>query len=176
MKPVDALVIIDMQEGMLKGDPKHDLDAVVERINRLAARVRQRGGHVVFVQHNGSAGDDFEPHAPGWSLLSSLRREPEDRIVHKTLNDAFFGSTLQSELVELGVTRLLVAGWATDFCVDSTIRSAVALGFRVFVVADCHTLSDRPHLGAEQVIAYHHWIWEHLIAPHPVTIACEAEL
>ena len=173
---MDVLLVIDMQEGMLKGSPKRDLDAVVERINRLAGRIRQRGGQVVFVQHNGSHGDDFEPYTPGWLLLSSLEKKPEDRIVHKTLNDAFFGSTLQSELVELGVTRLIVAGWATDFCVDSTVRSAVALGFKVSIAADCHTLSDRPHLGAEQVIAYHHWLWENLIAPHPVTIACEAEL
>jgi nicotinamidase-related amidase len=165
-----------MQEGMLNGSPKRDLTAVIERINRLGTRVRQRGGKVVFVQHDGSPGDDFEPHTPGWSLLSSLAREPEDRIVHKTLNDAFFGSTLRAELIELGVTRLIVAGWATDFCVDSTVRSAVAQGFNVVIAADCHTLSDRPHLGAEQVIAYHHWIWENLIAPHPVTIACEAEL
>jgi nicotinamidase-related amidase len=173
---MDVLLVIDMQEGMLKGSPKRDLDAVVERINRLAARVRQRGGHIVFVQHNGSPGDDFEPHTPGWALLSTIRKEPEDRIVHKTLNDAFFGSTLHAELVKLDVVRLIVAGWATDFCVDSTIRSAVAHGFSVVIAADCHTLSDRPHLGAEQVITYHHWLWENLIAPKPVTIACEAEL
>src|SRR5690242_4283853 len=130
---MDVLVVIDMQEGMLNGSPKHDLEAVVERINRLAGRVRRRGGQVIFVQHNGSPGDDFEPHTPGWALLSSLKREPEDRIVHKTLNDAFFGSTLRSELAQLGVTRLLVAGWATDFCVDSTVRSAVAQGFNVVI-------------------------------------------
>jgi nicotinamidase-related amidase len=173
---MDALIIIDMQEGMLYGSPKHDLDGVVERINRLAGRVRRRGGQVFFVQHNGSPGDDFEPHTPGWQLLSSLKREPQDRVVHKMLNDAFFGSTLRSELTESGATRLIIAGWATDFCVDSTLRSAVAQGFSVVIAADCHTLSDRPNLVAEQAIAYHHWLWQNLIAPQPVTIAREAEL
>src|SRR5262245_508648 len=140
-----------MQEGLLGGAPKHQLTAVVERINRLAARVRQRQGCVIFVQHDGPPGDDFEPSTAGWSLLGSIERNPRDRIVRKTLNDAFFGTSLRAELAELGADRVLVAGWATDLCVDASVRSAVALGFRVIVVADCHTVSDRPHLSAERV-------------------------
>ena len=55
---MDVLVVIDMQEGLLAGDGKRDLAAVIERIHRLADRVRGRGGSVVFVQHEGGAGDD----------------------------------------------------------------------------------------------------------------------
>ncbi len=47
-------------------------------------------------------------------LASSSAVEPHDRIVSKTLNDAFFETWLQPELVALGVTRLLIVGWATD--------------------------------------------------------------
>ena len=73
-------------------------------------------------------------------------------------------------------TRLLIAGWATDLCVDATVRSAAALGYEVVVIADCHTVSDRPHLGAERVIEHHHWVWANLLAPRPVTIARAAAL
>jgi nicotinamidase-related amidase len=111
---VDVLLVVDMQEGLLRGAPKHDLLAVVERINRLAVRVRRRGGSVVFVQHAGPVGDDFEPLTPGWHLLATIKTEPGDRIVSKTLNDAFFKTSLQSDLAELRADRLLVAGWATD--------------------------------------------------------------
>ena len=173
---MDVLLVVDMQDGLLRGDPKHDLAAVVERINRLAARVRRRRGCVVFVQHDGPPGDDFEPFTPGWSILAAIERDPGDRIVHKTLNDAFFRTPLAAVLAELGAERLLVAGWATDFCVDATVRSAAALGFKVTVVADGHTVSDRPHLGAERVIEHHHWIWANLLSPEPVTIARAAEL
>jgi nicotinamidase-related amidase len=69
---VDVLLVVDMQEGLLRGAPKRDLAEVVERINRLARRVRQRGGVVFFVQHAGPAGDDFAPRTPGWQLLSGL--------------------------------------------------------------------------------------------------------
>ncbi len=165
-----------MQEGLLRGDPKYELAAVVERINRLAARVRQRGGCVLFVQHEGPPGDDFEPLAPGWSLLSAIKREPGDRVVRKTLNDAFFGTTLKSDLAELGAERVFVSGWATDLCVDATVRSAAALGFEVVVVADGHTVSNRPHLTAAQVITHHHWVWRNLLASHPVAITREADV
>src|SRR5438105_8228343 len=103
-----------MQEGLLRGAPKHDLLAVVERINRLALRVRQSGGAVLFVQHAGPVGDDFEPLTPGWHLLSTIKTEPCDRIVSKTLNDPFFKTSLQSDLTALRAERVLVAGWATD--------------------------------------------------------------
>jgi nicotinamidase-related amidase len=70
----------------------------------------------------------------------------------------------------------MVTGWATDLCVDATVRSAAARGFHVVAVADCHTVSDRPHLSADKVITHHHWVWRNLLAPHPVRIAREADL
>jgi nicotinamidase-related amidase len=76
----------------------------------------------------------------------------------------------------LGVDRLLVAGWATDLCVDATVRSAAALGFEVIAVADGHTVSDRPHLSADRVIDHHDWVWADLSAPHPVSIVREADV
>src|SRR5262245_47277643 len=168
---MDVLLVIDMQEGLLRGDPKHDLAGVVERINRLAERVRQRGGSVFFVQHDGPPGDAFEPSTPGWQLLRSIKVESSDRIVSKSLNDAFFKTFLHTDLTELRPERLLVTGWATDLCVDASVRSAAALGYQVVVVADCHTVSDRPHLDAKAVIEHHHWVWANLLAAHPVRIA-----
>ena len=91
---MDVLLVVDMQGGLLRGAPKHDLLAVVERINRLAVRMRRSGGSVFFVQHAGPVGDDFEPLTPGWHLLATIKTEPCDRIVSKMLNDAFFKTSL----------------------------------------------------------------------------------
>jgi len=168
---MDVLVVVDMQKGLLLGEPKHALDDVVERINAVSASIRARGGRVIFVQHDGPPGDDFAPFETGWTLLDEIDRDPRDRSVRKTLNDSFFETSLDDELEALRVARLFIAGWATDLCVDATVRSAVARGYAVTVVSDGHTVSDRPHLRAPLVIAHHHWVWQNLIARHPVRLA-----
>lgn len=173
---MDAMLVVDMQVGLLNGEPKHDLPGVIERINRLAAKVRERSGTVIFVQHCGRKGDDFEPETPGWAFLRDLTRDPADVVVRKNLNDPFGGTDLQARLKEIAPDRVLITGWATDLCVDGTVRSAVTNHHNVVVVTDCHTVSDRPHLDAVSVIRHHHWIWSHLITQRSVTLASANEL
>ena len=173
---MDALLVVDMQVGLLKGDPKHDLAGVVRRINQLSAMVRSRSGQVIFVQHCGSGGDGFEPDTPGWALLPELRRDDSDLAVHKSLNDPFAGTDLQARLQAIAPNRVLIAGWATDFCVDATVRSAVAHDYHVVAVADGHTLSDRPHLKATEVIRHHNWVWSELITRRSIRVAATHEL
>lgn len=170
------MLVVDMQNGLLKGPPKHDLDGVVERINGLAAKVRANSGVVIFIQHCGPAGDDFEPESHGWMILPKLHREPGDGVIRKTLNDPFRGTALHQTLTETGPDRVLIAGWATDLCVDATIRSAVAHAYDIVVVSDCHTVSDRPHLDAASVIRHHHWVWSNLITPRSLKIMSSLEL
>jgi nicotinamidase-related amidase len=173
---MDAIIVVDMQLGLLNGEPKHDLRAVVERINRLTTKVRDQSGSVILVQHCGGKGDDFEPQTPGWTFLPELLRCPADAVVRKTLNDPFAGTDLQARLNEIAPDRVLIAGWATDFCVDATVRSAVANHHHVVVVADGHTLSDRPHLDAVSVIRHHNWIWSNLITQRSIRLANANEL
>ena len=173
---MDAMLVVDMQVGLLNGEPKHDLRGVIERINRLAAKVREESGTVILVQHCGCTGDDFEPQTPGWELLPELARDPADVVVRKNLNDPFAGTDLQARLEELGPECVLIAGWATDLCVDATVRSAVANNHNVVVVADGHTVSDRPHLNAVSVIRHHHWVWSNLLTQRSVKLANANEL
>ena len=172
---MDALIVIEMQVGLLEGPPKHDLAAVIGRINQLATTVRRRGGNVIWIQHAGPAGTLFEPGKPDWQFLPELDRLDTDMVVAKTLNDAFVATDLQERLQQLVPRRLLIAGWATDFCVDATLRSAVAHGYHVIAVSDAQTLADRPHLDAPGVIRHHIWVWANLIAPGSIRITNTAE-
>ena len=173
---MDAMLIVDMQVGLLNGEPKHDLDGVITRINRLAAGVRARSGKVIFIQHCGRKGDDFEPETPGWQLLPELLRDPADIVVRKDLNDPFAGTDLQKRLREIAPDRVLITGWATDLCVDATVRSAVSNHHNVVAVTDGHTLNDRPHLDAVSIIRHHHWVWSDLITQRSVRLASTSEL
>jgi nicotinamidase-related amidase len=173
---MDAVIVVDMQAGLLKGPPKHDLQGVVDRINRVMTKAREQSGAVILIQHCGRAGDDFEPHSPGWAFLPGLQCAQTDLVVRKTLNDPFAKTELQATLRTIAPDRVLVAGWATDFCVDATVRSAVSNGHNVVVVADGHTLSDRPHLDARAVIRHHNWVWSNLITDRSIKVANSNEL
>ncbi|HTR87580.1 MAG TPA: cysteine hydrolase family protein [Reyranella sp.] len=162
----DALIVIDMQQGSFGSDsPRHDAQGLVARVNKLARAVRADGGAVIFIQHDGPPGDPHHPEAPGWHLLAALEVRPDDTIVRKTSCDAFLDTTLDQVLRENGVDRLIVTGCATDYCVDTTVRTALARGWPTIVPSDGHTTADRPHLSAVQIIAHHNAIWADFLAP-----------
>jgi nicotinamidase-related amidase len=173
---VDALVVIDMQVGLLNGPPKRDLQGVMQRINLLTKMVRERSGTVIWIRHCGKAGDGFERHTEGWSFLPDLHRHRDDVVIEKTLNDPFAGTSLAEALERIAPERILIAGWATDSCVDSTVRSAISNDYHVVVVGDGHTVSDRPHLDAAGVIRHHHWVWGDLLTNRSVRIATTRQL
>jgi nicotinamidase-related amidase len=173
---MDALLVVHMQVGLLTGKPKHDLRGVLDRINRLAAKVRAESGKVILIQHCGAKGDDFELQAPGWKFIPELDQKPEDVTLPTTLNDPFAGTDLQARLTEIQPDRVLVTGWATDFCVDSTVRSVVAHHYDVVAVADGHTLSDRPHLDATSIIRHHNWVWSNLLTQRSIKVVEAGEL
>ena len=133
----DALIIIDLQEGPFGGSPaKHDAAGLVTRLNALAATVRAAGGTVIYVQHDGPPGSDHHPDNPGWRLLAALEVRPADAFVRKRSCDSFLDTSLESILEARGIERLIITGWATDYCVDTTVRSALARGYPTTVPSD----------------------------------------
>jgi nicotinamidase-related amidase len=168
-----ALIIVDMQEGSVcETNPKHDSDAVIQRLNRLAGAVRDAGGVVIFIQHDGPQGDAHFPGEPGWRLAADLDVRPADPVVRKSACDAFLGTALESTLRAHAVERLIIGGCATDYCVDTTVRSALGRGYPTVVPCDGHTTSNRPHLPAEKVIEHHNAIWADFIAPNGPALVC----
>ena len=158
-----ALLIIDMQEGSFTpATPRLDAERVVQKINLLSNRFRKNGDKVIFIQHNGTKENSYIPGTHDWKILSALDKDPDDIVVSKTANDSFYKTDLLETLNTLKITDLYITGCATDFCVDSTVHSALANDFNVIIVKDCHTTADRPHLNAEKIIEHHNWLWENL--------------
>jgi nicotinamidase-related amidase len=169
----DALIIIDMQQGSFGPvTPRHDSAALVGRLNRLAGTVRETGGAVIFIQHDGPPDDPHHPDQPGWKLLDDLDVQPNDAIIHKKSCDAFLETSLAEFLAARSVDRLIVTGCATDYCVDTTVRSALARGYLTIVPSDGHTTSDRPHLAAVKIIEHHNAIWADFLAPRGPAVVC----
>lgn len=160
---MEALLVIDMQNAWLNAEtPRFDRAGVIERINHAADWVRARGGNVVFIRH---VAVESMPDTPGWQVDADLRIAGHDLLIDKTACDSFVDTTLLTQLQALGVAKLYMCGLATEFCVDTTVRSAVSRGFDVVVLADAHTTGDREHLRSHDIIRHHNWVWANMAVP-----------
>ncbi len=173
---MDVLIVVDMQKAVFD-TPRLNSKLVIANINQIAETIRSNGGHVIYVKHNGVSEEGLARHSDGWALLDSIDVQPVDHIIEKSICDSFYSTPLTSILTKLSPEKIIVTGCATDFCVDTTIRSAVSLDFNDFVVSDGHTTSDRPHLDANAIIEHHNWMWANLITPrNPVTLLSTDDL
>lgn len=166
-----ALLVVDMQQGLFSSEQSRYRSAsVVANINMLIDFCHQESIPVVFIQHDGPIDDVLEPQTDGWQLLPQLHRQPNDHLIRKSACDAFYRTGLQPLLHSLGVSRLMISGCATDFCVDTTLRAAASLDYQIIAVQDAHTTADRPHMSASQIIEHHNFMWQNLLIPDPVQL------
>ena len=151
-----ALLVIDVQVGIARGKGANAAwPAILGNIVSLIASARASGMPVIFVQHDGGPGHRLEPHTDGWALCPELGVLPSDTIVRKSASDSFFETELEGILEARGIRHLVVAGCMTEYCVDTTVRRAVSLGFDVTLAADAHGTWNSAALNADQIIEHH---------------------
>jgi nicotinamidase-related amidase len=150
-----AVLVIDVQQALCSGDDAaFEAPRVIERINVLTGNARAAGAPVVFIQHE-EAGGPLAPGSAGWQLAEGLQAAPTDLYLRKTATDSFHATELHAMLQRQGVRRLVVCGLQSDFCVDTTTRRALALGYPVVLVSDAHTTVDNGLLPAAQISRHH---------------------
>jgi len=149
-----ALLVIDVQKFLCTGQwAAFEIDRVIGNINAVSAKAREAGAPVVFIQHE----DDgpLQSESDAWQLDERLDVRPEDLRVRKTTCDSFQKTQLQELLQSRAVDRLVICGLQTDFCVDTTVRRALGLGYPVTLVADAHSTVGNGVITAAQIVAHH---------------------
>jgi nicotinamidase-related amidase len=150
-----AVLVIDVQQGLCEGpDAAYDCPGTIERINAVTQRARDALVPVFFIQHESSA-DYLEHGSREWQLATGLQVKDGDRRIRKRTPDAFLRTELNDALQALGVKDLVVCGMHSEFCVDTTTRKALALGYPVLLVSDAHTSAGNAAISPQQVIAHH---------------------
>ena len=146
LDPKTALIVIDLQKGILSYPTVHPVGEVVRQAALLADLFRRRALPVVLVNVAGVAPGRTEqarrqenPPA-GWTdLAPELNRQPQDHVVTKRTWGAFTNTGLDALLRSLGVTQVVVAGVATSNGVEVTARQAYELGYNVTLATDAMT-------------------------------------
>lgn len=180
-----ALLIIDVQKAILAGagTPERQtvldraLDIVVGRLHDLQKQARQAGVPVVVVQHDDQGDHRLAKGQPGWELRPEIAPLPGEALVHKTACDSFHETSLQDELKRRGITHLVIGGCMTQYCVDTTTRRAVTMGYDVTLIGDGHMTGDRGGLTYDQIIDHHNTLLDGFDAgPKMVRVKKAAEI
>jgi len=144
--PNTALLVIDLQKGILAFPMVHPVDDVVERASTLVEAFRRHSRPVVFVTVAGGApGRTERGHGGGelppdfTDLAKAFNRQPLEHAVTKRTWGAFTNTDLDEYLRREGVTQVVIAGVATSIGVESTARQAHERGFHVTVAVDAMT-------------------------------------
>lgn len=151
-----ALILVDPQKDFLPGGALAvpGGDEILEPVNRLVEHSERRG-HPVFLTRDWHPADHssftenggpWPPHCiadtPGAEFHSGLNIPGAAAIVSKATSadvdaySGFQGTDLSDRLRKLGVSRLIIAGLATDYCVKNTVLDGLQLGFSVTVIRD----------------------------------------
>lgn len=146
LDPNTALVVIDLQKGIVSLPTAHPVAGVVQHASALADAFRRHDLPVVLVNVAGGAPGRTaqarnlaQPPADWADLVPELNRKPQDHAVTKRTWGAFTNTDLEAHLKRLGVTQVVLAGIATSIGVESTARHAYELGFNVTLAVDAMT-------------------------------------
>ncbi|UCJ15012.1 cysteine hydrolase [Pseudomonas sp. MM211] len=158
--PLPALIIIDMQRGMLEAaaGQRNNPDAPA-RVAELLQAWREAQAPIVHVRHISRAtGSLFAPGQFGVEFQPALHPQQDEHVVEKNVPDAFINSGLERWLRVRGIESLVIVGVSTNNSVEGTARSAGNLGFVTHVLADgCFAFAKSDYNGvprsAEEVHA-----------------------
>src|SRR5262249_16078430 len=110
-----AVVVIDVQVGIIEGMHAYRGPEVLEQINKLLCRARASKLPIVYVEHDGEKGHPLEVGTSGWEIHPEIKPCDGDLVIRKRASDSFFETTLHRELEAMGIRHLIVTGCMTEY-------------------------------------------------------------
>ena len=159
-----ALLVIDVQQAMIDERPAR-MDEFMLNLKLLIDSAHNGGTEVIYVRHDGGEGDMLEYGTPGWQLDRSLNPRVDERIFDKRFGSAFRQTRLHEYLQSRAITRLVVCGMQTEYCIDTSVKVAFELGYTVIIPASATTTYSNPFLSGDKLIHYYErMIWHEPLA------------
>lgn len=148
--PDTALLLIDVQVGVNDlrhwGGPagRRNNPAAEDRQRALLATFRATGLQVAFTVHDSREPDSpLRLSVPTGRQIEGLEPADEDVVAVKHTNSGFVGTALEVDLRRARINRLVIAGFFTNMCVDTTVRMAGNLGFDTYAIGDACATTNR---------------------------------
>ena len=150
-----ALLLVDVQKGVNEvkyyGGPsgKRNNHSAEENMRCLLTEWRRLGKCVAFTRHNSrEINSPLKLDLETGNQIEGLEINGSDIVVEKDVNSGFIGTSLELELRRRGINRLVVMGFYTNYCIETTVRMAGNLGFDTYLVHDaCAAVNTLGHDG-----------------------------
>ena len=133
-----ALLVIDVQNEYFTGKlPVTHPSGSLKNILLMMDIARSRNLPIVIVQHSAPPnGPVFAKGSEGWNLHADIACRHHDHLIEKTLPGSFTGTDLEKWLKERKIDTVVITGYMTQMCCDTTARQAFHLGFNVEFISD----------------------------------------
>jgi len=145
-----ALTLIDCQNTYTTGVMELDgVQAALDEAATLLERARVAGVPVIHIQHDEGPGSPYDVRAEIGAIVDRVAPRGGEPVVVKNYPNSFVLTDLDQLLKQRAVKNLVLAGFMTHMCVNSTARGAFNLGYAPTVVAAATATRPLPALGAE---------------------------
>jgi nicotinamidase-related amidase len=173
MATKSALIVVDAQVGVLA--PIWDSARVVGNLERLVAKARSEKALIVWVQHSD---DELKFGSDAWKLAPGFVPATAEITIHKKYNSSFAETILDQQLRSHGISRIILAGAATNWCIRATAYAAVDRGYNLALVSDAHStesmqFKDGRVVSAESIVTDLNVVFKWLSAPNVKTEVLE---
>ncbi len=140
-----ALIIIDIQNDYFDGGAMalYQVEEMLQQSNKLIAYAKSHDHPIYIIQHIADENASFfVPKTEGVQLHPKLDVSNATSVIQKHYPNSFRETTLQYELEQKGISKLIVCGAMTHMCIDTTIRAGFDLGYNVTLISDACATKD----------------------------------
>jgi nicotinamidase-related amidase len=131
-----ALVLIDCQKTYTQGVMELEgVQAALDETAALLERARTAGIPIIHIQHSDGPGSLYDIEGESGAIVEAVAPRGDEPVVVKQFPNSFVQTDLDERLKALDASNLVLAGFMTHMCVNSTARGAFSLGYAPTVVA-----------------------------------------
>ena len=151
-----ALIMVDLQNTYREGVMRlAGVEEALVQARRVLDRARELGRPVIHIRHDAGVGSPYDVTAPIGQIADPVAPLASEMVITKQYPNSFVHTPLDEELKRLGIDNVVLAGFMTHACINSTARGAFNLGYHATIVANATATRDLPAAGGGVVTAEH---------------------
>ena len=160
---VQALIVIDIQEGLVNESP-YDVKNLIANTKAIIQYFRNQNIEVIFIRHSEDEGL-LATGSDNWQVYHELKPQENEKIFNKYYNSIFKDTELKEYLNRKNITDVTFVGMQVEFCIDTSVKVGFEYGYKITIVEDAISTFDNIHLSADQILSfYKEKIWRNRFA------------